>query len=504
MVRIAVIDDEPKIRRGITGMLEKSFEGRASVSSFKTVTELIKFARQYRIDILITDICMPDMDGLELGNYLKMFYPELRIIIISGYSNFEYAQAAITLQVCEYMLKPIDPEKLFDSVNRLVKMVEIHRFESMKEVTVSSDEKVDRNLLISALLYGNEQAISGLSKYLDLRQPYFLLICEDDENIYSSVMYGNSENLHQAVDKVSGLSGRLEGRKRFYLLTGDEAIEKVKKEILVHDICLRYALRAGISGRCYGASMLHLAYMQAISALKQEIYDETVGLWLFKGTGVWQFDGEKKALLLMNCILSKGSFSEELKSIEEEIRSARPVYPMFEKNVKTMLDSLVSLIEDHKVSAKYCMRLKEIAENIGACRSLNRLFDDIAKVLEKVLDSTKDMQSLREERHIRKALEYIQDNYCNDLTLEEVAAKADLNPAYFSSFFKKYTGSSLINYITELRIKKAKELLKEDKKISEISEMLGFNDTRYFAKIFKKYVGVTPSDYKNIAEKLYD
>ena len=124
MVNIAVIDDEPKIRRGITAMLRQSFDGRARVYSFEATSQVIKFAGKEMIDILITDICMPDMDGLELGNYLKLFNPELKIIIISGYSNFEYAKAAISLQVCEYLLKPVDQEKLLEIVEKNTALIE--------------------------------------------------------------------------------------------------------------------------------------------------------------------------------------------------------------------------------------------------------------------------------------------------------------------------------------------------------------------------------------------
>ena len=136
MVNIAVIDDEPKIRRGITAMLRQSFDGRVYVHSFETTSEVIKFAGKENIDILITDICMPDMDGLELGSYLKMFCPELKIIIISGYSNFEYAKAAISLQVCEYLLKPVDQEQLLDIVEHNVALIEKSNIKKMTAAVI--------------------------------------------------------------------------------------------------------------------------------------------------------------------------------------------------------------------------------------------------------------------------------------------------------------------------------------------------------------------------------
>jgi len=496
MVRIAVIDDEPKIRRGLTGMLEASFGKRASVRSFKSVSELIKSARKERIDILLTDICMPDMDGLELGNYLKMFYPKIRIIIISGYSNFEYAQAAITLQVCEYMLKPVDQEKLYSIVDRQVTALEREAALTGNFMTGSAGETLDKNTLISAMLYGNAQAVSSFAAFTDNRMPYYLVVTDGETD------------LCEAAAAFSGQCGWLSRHQRFYLITGidnDAEADSVVRQLFEKALFKNGQPRIGISGQCYGGEMIHLAYMQAVSALKQEIYDESPGIWRFKGSGVWQFDGEKKALYLMNSVLSGDQYGEKLAAVKTEIRKAGPVYPMFEKNMKVMLETLIRLTEENRLSAKCGLMFKNIAGNIEAYRSLDAFFSDILSVFEEIADSANKLQRLRMERHIHKALEYIHENYCQDLTLEEVAAQADLNPAYFSSYFKKYTGSSFINYMTELRIKKAKSLLKEDnKKISEISELTGFNDMRYFAKIFKKYVGVTPSEYRSIAKTLYD
>lgn len=114
------------------------------------------------------------------------------------------------------------------------------------------------------------------------------------------------------------------------------------------------------------------------------------------------------------------------------------------------------------------------------------------------------MQTMKEKSHIEKSLMYIENHFSKDISLDEVALHVNMNAAYFSTVFKKYTERSFVNYVTELRINKAKELLKNDTlKIGEISARVGFNDIRYFAKVFKKYMGVTPSDYRNISEKLY-
>lgn len=523
MIRIAVIDDEPKIRRGIAGLLETSFEGRAVVNCFKSASELIKFSKKEKIDILVTDICMPDMDGLALGNYLKMSYPKLKIVIISGYGNFEYAQAAITLQVCEYLLKPVDPDKLMAVMNKIVEKIEMENLHSPKSEPYISEGQMDRSALIGAMLYGKSTDAFAMASLNDEKIPYWLLISENEHDIC------------QEAANICCQHGRINECQRYYLFSGSIPEVDILMQLFHFKECLAVEsydiqtksdfkeyprpealyddaqrvrnrlLRIGISGPCYGAEMLHLAYMQAISAIKQEIYDECSGIWQFKGTGVWQFDSEKKAVLILNCIFSGNDFRDNWNMIKEEIRSARPIYPMFEKNMVRMLDVMSGLIENQGISAQLSMLLKRIAENINMYHSLNDLFKDIADVLIQVSKQAQNIQSIRLENRIHKAMEYIQHNYNKDLTLEAVALQADLNSAYFSSYFKKYTGTSFINYLTELRIKKAKEMLKdESRKIGEVAALLGFNDTRYFAKIFKKYVGVTPSEYRNITAKLYD
>ena len=136
-------------------------------------------------------------------------------------------------------------------------------------------------------------------------------------------------------------------------------------------------------------------------------------------------------------------------------------------------------------------------------QSLSDIFADIAKALGQILEASKETEDLRMKQHIQAALDFIGENFERDLSLDEVAEHANLNAAYFSSYFKKMTGQSFVNYITELRVRRAKELLRDEHiKIGRISEMLGFNDTRYFAKIFKKYVGVTPSEYRGIIQKM--
>lgn len=485
MIKIAVIDDEPKIRRGIAGLLSGHFGERVSIRSFAGASEIIKNAGKERTDILITDICMPEMDGLALGSYLKTFNPAMKIIIISGYSNFEYAKAAISLQVCEYLLKPLKQEELIACVEKNVTALEQEQSER-HFVRLKKDEWIWQEAeIIQAMLYGVSETYG----------------IDDDCRYYTVLAEGHLQEADCLIDSA-WQTGYLCGDKKYYLINNGEAVEALRKKAEKQEnICVKI----GISEECRGQKMLHLSYRQAQAAMRQSFYTGRPGVWQFKSGGIWQFDGHKKAAVILNCILSGENYREMLMEMAEKIRRERPVYPLFESHIKTMLEKMTELSEKTKETAAVCAFMKNIANHVACYETIDALFVDILQACKMLSQAAGAIQRMRTKAHIEKAAAYIEENFFRDLSLEEVAEQAHMNGAYFSSSFRKYMGSSFINYLTEIRIKKAKELLADkDKKIREISSMTGFNDMRYFAKIFKKYVGVTPSEYRSISEKLYE
>lgn len=494
MLRIAVIDDEPKIRRGITGMLKNCLKDRAVIESFSSAGDLVRAARKEELHLLITDIRMPDLDGLELGNYLKLFYPRLKIILISGYRDFEYAQAAIRLQVCDYLLKPVNPQRLQEVVLQQIGLLEKEESQTAKAGKADGGVWPDTNQVIQEMLYGGDPMHPVLAGCLDQQTVYYLVLTEGAAEDRTGL-------LAELLEKDAWASGRMDGSRSFYLTRN----ANLYQDLLTQSTEGKHMKNIGISGPCCGAKRLHQAYLQALSALKQEIYAERPGIWRFQSSGIWQFDGEKKAMYLLNCIYAGTDLVGELTELREEIRLARPVFPMYEKNIKLLLETIIRMLEEHDGMSQACIQLKEIEEQIGDSHSLNETFRKIEAALQAVSANRKEMQRMCMEQNLHRAIDYIKAHYCEDLTLEEVASQAKMNPTYFSSSFKKYMGVGFIHYMMELRIHRAKKLLKEEnKKICEIARILGFGDTRYFAKIFKRYAGVTPSEYRNIAGMLYE
>lgn len=206
MLRIAVIDDEPKIRRGIAGMLRNCLKGRAVIESFSSAGDLVRAARKEELHLLITDIRMPDLDGLELGNYLKLFYPKLKIILISGYRDFEYAQAAIRLQVCDYLLKPVNPQRLQELVLQQMKLLEEEASQTEKAWKTSGGALPDSNQIIREMLYGGDPMHLVLAGAVDEQTTYYLVLAEGVTDVDAELLANEA-----------WASGRMDGSKRFFL-----------------------------------------------------------------------------------------------------------------------------------------------------------------------------------------------------------------------------------------------------------------------------------------------
>lgn len=371
MISIAVIDDEPKIRRGISEMLRSTFLQKAVITDFPTVQDILEYAARERIDILITDICMPDMDGLLLAKHLKPDNPGIQIIVISGYSEFEYAKTAISLHVCEYLLKPLEPDVLIKTVRLAMERLEKER---------RRGKETDRT----------------------------------------------EKNREKALRKAS--------------------------------------------------------------MPKERLPDNS-----------WDFDAGKEAMLVLNRLCRKEDCADLIREMERKMFENGPDDETAERGMEEFLNQLQSVFEKDDAMGTICAALEEMKERFSYYENSSLYFTDLNRLLESAGKRITNVRNMRSEQNMKKALAFIEKNYCYDLSLEEVAQQAHFNPSYFSSYFKKYTGMSLINYLMELRLKRAKELLKNPEiRIREITNELGFHDTRYFARIFKKITGVTPSEYRSI------
>jgi len=223
----------------------------------------------------------------------------------------------------------------------------------------------------------------------------------------------------------------------------------------------------------------------------------------FEKSSVSDFITSEKILKLENMIaaLNYNAFGNWLEEIFENFRKTKGIDPVViykscEKIFDIVTNSLISVGVKPEEAAAFRNQLTELIEN---ARSLKELQDLIYRFIVNLLETLMNEKHMQQIRPIRLAMDYISQNYAKTLGLEEVSEKVFLNPAYFSTIFKKETGLNFIDYLINCRLEAAREMLKNSSApISEIAEKVGYTDTKYFSKLFSKVVGIKPSEYRKL------
>lgn len=529
MLKVVIADDEPRVGRLVRCLIhwdELGMEFSGQCYDGQSAWELIE---QIQPDVVITDIRMPVLTGLELVQRTSEKYPQIRFVVISGYRYFEYAQKALKYGVVDYLLKPIDEEEL-NSI--LKKISQTHteqeqtrvRTEQMEQSYHSSRKLLERELL-RHLIQGD--APEEMER---MRREY-----DDDvrDGIYEAVLV--------QVDHQAGRENSSEQNNMIMM-----RVQKTAQEILrpCHAmLCVETEMRL--------FALLH--YPEADKAVAQEAvnhwmdecrhyinnfaeYTVTIGISHsepeFSSAGALLREAERAAARK----LLEGSGMQLKLSAEERCAEAAPVWmqkaeQIMEKGLEPLraesLDSAVEACFDLAQQAgAFAWQYAEMTQNIlqwftAGCKALgmdlpqgwNRsVWQDCRSacslramrgLLEQALDRALE-QLLAERRKsedypIRVAMEYVRRNYSEKVTLEEAASRSGFNTTYFSEMFKRKTGKGFLDYVTEVRMDAAKELLRNTRKaVYEVAEAVGYRDAKYFCQQFTRNVGMKPSEYRKL------
>lgn len=501
MYRIFLIDDEPKILKGLGELLKRELSGKAEVYLFSKVKALEEAAEHMLPDILITDIRMPGNDGLSLAAGLKKQNPFLKIIIISGYSVFEYARTAIGLQVSDYLLKPIDRDKLIKIVKK--------EMDDLDALYKRPEQQTERDLLYKQLLLqtistDNPEAAERLRTYGFDRHPMLLLVFE----------YGKACSYDKASQDwdISELPLKIHYRKIFFQMSpyryiavlpySEENAEIIRRRLQENIRCV-LACHVGVSRVIYSCSDFRKAYLQALSVAKYEIYDS--------GSAVYMAEDEENPLPPLpeiKCLpeVFNDWIKEDYSALEQclntmfaQFKTQRLPFCQLKCFMETFMEKFIPLLQRAGFSEsdwEQFMRQIRFLDRFHDIDSIEKAF---LQFMSDVREKGQTLQSNRLEQSIEQGISFMKKHFSEHISLNDAAEAAGLNAAYFSSNFKKHTGESFSDYLLKLRIDKAKKLLSDPGlKITEVAAASGIPDSRYFARLFKKSVGITPSEYRNI------
>lgn len=535
-IKVFLVEDEMVIRRGIKNSIDWEKEGYIFCGEASDGELAYPMIIKEKPDILITDIRMPFMDGLELCKLVKKELPNIKILILSGYDEFDYAKEAIRLGVTEYLLKPISSGKLLEALNGVSESIRREKedkdlvrkyMEEMRENTEHEKQKFFEQMIAGNLSMAD--ALETGKKYeMNLSAGmYNLLLFRftlGEENRKSGELLGEAE---YAIEK---LTERLEYVFEFqrgvedwaFLLMADneeqmsERVKELSKDL--EEIMKNYSTIAyfgGIGQPVARLRELEESFREAERALAARFTMELNRIISVEDIRMAQnvdtlddieitsFGEIEKTRTMLEKFLNNGA--------EDEIDEFVDVYinELPEENLKSVLMRQYIIMDAYIVMMSFCEKIEgiegemqaqseELKNSMKTIQTLEEIKNYIRMLLKKIIGVRDTISGRRYSDIIEIAKDQIRKTYMSDeISLNTIAAEVGMSPSYFSSIFSKEMGKTFVEYLTEIRMDRAKELLMcSSMKTSEIGYEVGYKDPHYFSYIFKKTQNCTPKEFR--------
>lgn len=514
-MNVLIVDDEKLIVENIAHMILKN-NSEMQVFKANSVKAAGEIIGREKIDIIFSDIRMPGGDGFELLSRIESIDTEPEFIIISGYSDFEYAKKAISAHVTDYLLKPINEKEFENTLSKAVENV-IRKSIGRDSGRIALEDRVkhlDAENILNAMFSGgtsqgeHERLIELLGAE---KSRYFMLIS----------IHFSKEN-HLSDERKSEILDEL---KEMFLKTAEEehiSLFFANSFRSGENNCLcfgeeeperfcRSLKRMLQEYKSYFLDSLYVSLSDVRTELRRELYthakdayydrfltNDRILTYRKRGGINNTADIENRLKIFESYIASADYINirkalDTLFSAEYLAKSDLSIRSVYFFTVNSVMRSLNAM--DIKLSNEFSEKMmsEEAMENAD---STDTVTETLSSMIENVLIE-KYPASTNSADAVQRIIQYARANLDKDLTVKEMGRRFSFTPNYLSQIFKKETGSNFVSFINDLRVEKAKELLRgSELKVSEIVEMVGYNDSQYFYRIFKKHTGMTPIEYR--------
>lgn len=535
MLDVLIVDDERKIGKLLKHLIDWDSMNLHIIDIVQSGSSAMEIIEHEKPDILITDIRMPEVNGIQLLERIHKVSPLTKSIVISGYRKFEYAKKVMQFGVEDYLLKPIKKDELLTALNHIIneRMITTEKNEYLSHLEQNREQlrEEKRNRFFKDLISGNVQTEQYDINYLngdlgfDFQEPRYQVFCiKIDRRDPGDMQMDLEEFMNKSVCAVTRrhLSDDLCGLVIVPCSDGLMGILNFKEE----------------NYKTIIRNLYHVIYdVKDISAYNTEIY-VTVGLGKFPIESpvelphAWR--AAKKAVSqrifsgvdqVITCSEGEVARCEDLFSVvfcedvhravkEKDRKKLDLLFIRLKKEVRkrsisdgseflktaedwgnTLLCDTVKLHlrnETGKFSEKY-------RDDLAGCYTEEMVFSCMQEFYVGLLESLQSSSKQKDSQPICLAKTYIEQNYAEPVTLEEVSRHVGFSHTYLSSLFKKETGKNFSEYLSELRVNEAKRLLKDpDNTTLDVAEKVGYIDEKYFFRVFKKYTGLTPREYRQL------
>lgn len=509
MYNVIIVDDEPVIRFGLKASINWKQEGLNLLGDFPNGKEALKKIEKNNVDILITDIKMPVMDGLSLMKKALELFPKIKVILVSSHSDFEYVHEGLKYGAIDYVLKhTLEPEEFLQVIKKCVNRIKEEKVTEEKiklvdQTVLLQERKKIEHQLKSFLLLGKDsnsekelkQRISGSHFIIYMKMVNVERIEEDLGFLYKSLIIEEIQGYFY-INLESGICFPVRDKDLVFLVE-----DKVDPELFIQN------LREGILNQTevnfsFGYQLfsdltgIEKALNQCIKASERYFFHPNRYIFSYK-----EPESDSRYNPLKAKDLKQFLFPYDESKVTELVKARAMLWegeiitPEEIKNESSLLlTNLFIKLIDFSILQVKVMQIKQS--------------DTLDELIHVLLFQIKDCIQLVSDQHttlhvdneiLENALKYIHKHFTKELTLQMVADHIHISRNYFSILFKKHTNQKFIDYVIDLRIKMASELLKNTKlKVYEVAEKSGFNDVKYFSKLFKKITGYSPVDYRTI------
>ena len=516
MVKVLVVEDEFYARKSILKILrECGLDVEVCGEASNGVEAVGILEEKKEMDLVITDIKMDEMDGLELAKYVRTHFETTDILILTAFENFEFARQAIQYQVSDYLVKPITKENLIPAVARVLEK----RGKQQKE-------QEERKRKLSREIEKMYFPVKSLLTRHELLEEFFSYEMTHPEMKYRMAVM----QFEQALNDELAVELRDTIRERYGTVIRDVFFSRMNREFLLlveqdqktedwmkepkrvmramqnyMQSCKKFSVSIGVSRIYQGEEKLYLSYSEAVYALNQRLISGWGPLFYFDEMTEAEvhMDAEEEKLKMA---LQKGDEKEGKEQIHQMLHSLAEKEESAQKLYLTVVEIL-------KILRNYYTEMcrKKEGENLGEMKIIFTRRADLYRFkhleeLEQYLFEITERLCRREEASqtrntiVGEILEYIDQNYYQNISLKELAEnKYFVNYSYLSRIFGQETGMTFSRYLISLRLKKAAEFLEnEDMKINSIAFEVGYNDVSHFIQSFKKAYGMTPEEFRSV------
>lgn len=533
MYKLLIVDDEPTVRHGLQNYFDWSSYGIEVVGEADDGDVALEEVERLKPDLVFTDVKMPNLDGIQLSRELRDRYPDIRIVFISGHNDADYLKSAMQINAVDYIFKPVNMQELKAVVERISsELKELERVRSHSQdmqIKLRESMPLLREKLLLALIHGQSRAIINLQERIDFLElclsvdgDYGILVMSIDnyaetvdartERDRQLLTYAAINICQELIDRDMGgyafesSNGEFVGLLRWEDDEGHEerllGLAQVIQENL--DRWMRIGVTIGVGGRTKGLRNVNDSYVQAREAAGHKWYlgkNRIITMDSLEPLDDRLIRIDHTQIEKLTTLIKAGDGNElqvALEGIFGRLARNRNGGVEYLRNLSLQIALLAEQLMLELGVGANSVEESPIWETLIRQETIEELQKTLEFYLAEICCLIKDKRSGKSRNLVERVQAIIESRFSENLTVSDIGKEVYLTPTYVSLLYKQETGRTVNEYLTQVRVDRAKQMLRNPQnKFYDICYAVGYADPSYFTKLFKKMTGVTPSTYRD-------